>query len=72
MAKKAVKKGPEAKIITTVELPAQLLNRLRALGKLEDRSVSHYIRKGLGLFVESRLKARDATPEIRRILKIKE
>jgi hypothetical protein len=68
MSKKAVKKGHKPQIITTFEVEADVLNRLRRLAKLEDVSVSHFIRKGLGLYVESRLKARDASAEVKAVL----
>ena len=69
MPRKAVKKGQKSlTTITTFELPTDQLDRLRRLAALEDLSVSYIVRRGLEFYVESRLKARDVSPEVKAIL----
>jgi predicted transcriptional regulator len=65
MPKKAMK---DQKEIATFEVASDLLDRLRAVAKLEDITMSQIFRRGLSLYVTRRLKSKDASPEVKAIL----
>jgi hypothetical protein len=45
-----------------------MLARLKRLAKFEELSLGYYVRRGLALYIETRLKASDVTPEVKAIL----